>query len=409
MKIKNGAAELWASLNPAIDLSEILDGFLLGFSGIAGNENNRSEAFSREFDEEQFCFLDARPFDLSQQNTQIAQFEHGAEILENSFCIAMPVVATDDWPRYVAEFLEFCWPDGTPDVPKIQAKTRFQAAAPWSIRKRPALAFYAVRNTTWKAPYTSVHFNAAAGALGLHSLHTAALLQVLEQDLAFNGPDQTLAEMYAKLLPIHTRIAQYETDHAAFFEQGRQVFLSQGMEVLARFSLNQHFLIQERESASPVDLQIGQTTNQVNQWSMPTPQSMVLRAWCERITWDGFAKPRALAFLKQQKQNDEMAKAIVAQCVSLGKGTWPDLIEVLAAEPISYQCQLEIISFMADPNWPGAGEAYDVIQKNPDLFAAALQESYQWARESNDDSWMEMIGDLLGKDENKDENKDEDE
>ncbi|MFZ6874716.1 hypothetical protein ACO0LF_21870 [Undibacterium sp. Di27W] len=397
MKIKNGVAELWASLNPAFDLSEILQGFLQGFTDIAGNENTPVDEYKPLLDERQFCLLDERPFDPLTQNTQIVRFEHGAEILENSFSITMPV---DGGSRYVAEFLEFCWPS---DRPRAKEQSYHAASGPWAIKKTPALAFYGVRNTTWKDPYISVHFNAAAGALGLHSLHSAALLQVLEQDLAFNGPDEILAEMHARLLPIHARIAQYETEHASFFEQRRQAFLSLGMEVLARFSLNQNFLIQERESASPVDLLVGQTTDKANLWTMPNPQTMALRSWCERIGWEGFAEQRALAFLKHQKQDDEIAKAIVSQCVSLGKYTWPGLIEVLSATPISYQCQLEIISFMADPNWPGAGEAYDVIQKNPDLFAAALQESYQWAQESNDDSWMAMIGSLLGIDEDKDE------
>lgn len=390
MKIKNGVAELWASLNPAIDLGEILDGFLQAFAGIAGNETIGKDEHAAVFDEQQFCFVDGRPFDALEQNTQIVHFEHGAEILQNNFSIAMPGDASS---RNVTEFLEFCWPS---NGPRAQAQIWLEASAPWSIKKTPALAFYGVRNTVWKDPYTSVHFSIAAGALGLHSLHTASLLQVLEQDLEFNGPSDILAEMQAKLSPVHARIVQYETEHSSFFEQRRQEFLSLGMAVLARFALSEHFLIQERESDTPVDLLIGKTTDEKNLWSMPDPKALALRAWCERIGWEGFEEQRALAYLQHHKQDDKIAKQIVGICISLGKYTWPGLIAVLAAPPISYQCQLEIISFLADPNWPGAGEAYDVIQKKPSLFAQALQEAYREAQEENDESWRGMIGDLLG-------------
>jgi len=392
LKLKNGVAELWASLDPAIELGEILDSFLQAFTGMAGNEIDSEDGHAATLDEQQFCLVDERPFDSLRQNTRIALPEHGAEILQNNFSIAMP---GDAAPRHVTEFLEFCWPDNPPRA-DAQVQQQHALSDPWPIKKTPALAFYGVRNTTWKDPYTSVHFSIAAGALGLHGLHTAALLQVLDQDLEFNGPLEVLAEMHAKLSPIHARIVQYESAHAAFFEQRRQAFLSLGMEVLARFALSKHFLIQERESASPVDLLVGQTTDEKNPWSMPDPAALALRAWCERIGWEGFEEQRALAFLQHQKQDDKLAKQIVSHCIGLGKYTWPGLITVLAAPPISYQCQLEIISFLADPNWPGAGEAYDVIQKNPALFEQALQESYREAQEANDESWLAMIGDLLG-------------
>lgn len=392
MKIKNGVAELWTSLNPAIELGEILDGFLEAFAGMAGKEIAIEAGHAAAFDEQQFCLVDERQPDSLPQNTRITLPEHGAEILQNNFSIAMPGDAASG---YVTEFLEFCWPDNPPRA-HVQAHQQHALSGLWSIKKTPAIAFYGVRNTTWKDPYTSVHFRIAAGALGLRSVHTAALLQVLEQDLEFNGPHEVLADMHAKLLPIHARIVQYESEHAAFFEQRRQTFLSLGMEVLAHIALNKHFLIKERESASPVDLLIGQTTDENNPWSMPDPDALALSAWCERIGWEGFEEQRALAFLQHQKQDDKLAKQIVSHCIGLGKYTWPGLIEVLAAPPISYQCQLEIISFLADPNWPGAGEAYDVIQQNPALFEQALQESYREAQEANDESWLAMIGDLLG-------------
>lgn len=226
MKIKNGVAELWASLNPAIDLGEILDGFLQAFTGIAGNEISNEGEHATVFDEQQFCFVDVRQFGALKQNTQIARFEHGAEILQNNFSIAMP---GDTASGNVTEFLEFCWPS---NAPRAQAQTWLEASGPWSIKKTPALAFYGVRNTSWKDPYTSVHFSIAAGALGLHGLLTGSLLQVLEQDLEFNGPSEVFAEMHAKLSAIHARIVQYESVHAAFFEQRRQEFYLWGWQCL---------------------------------------------------------------------------------------------------------------------------------------------------------------------------------
>ncbi|MFZ6655607.1 hypothetical protein [Undibacterium sp. TJN19] len=389
LKIKNGVAELWAVLNPAIDLSEILRGFLQGFDGIAGNEIDRVNQHGAQFDEQQCRFVDARAFDELKQNTQLVRFEHGVEILQNHFSINMP---GDNTSPYVTDFLEFCWPGNTPP-----AKMEVIESGPWALKKNAALTFYGVRNTTWKDPYTSVRLGVAAGALGLHNLHTGALLKVLEQDLTFNGDSPVLAEMHARLAPVHARVFAYELEHAAFFAHRRDVFLSLGMEVLARFSSDKKFLIQEQESASPVDVLTGQATEEENTWLMPDPQALELEAWCDRLGWEGFEYQRAIAYLRHQKQDDQLARKIVSQCISLGKYTWPGLIDVLAEAPISHACQLDIISFLADPNWPGAGEAYDVIQKNLALFSDALQESYQHAQASNDESWIAMIDDLMGR------------
>ena len=387
--IKNGVAEIWASLDPVFELDAVMVGFLQCFAGVAGKEHGEG-AGAAVLDAALCCYVDERPFEAATQNTVLMHPEHGVELLRNRFAVGMPGA---DGGHHVATFLEFDWPD---------SRRRGREPAPeavygeWALNKIAALAFEGVRNTTWKDPYTSSHVQIAAGAVGLQSVHMAALLQVLEEDLQFNGPEAQLEQMQAVLLPVHARLVQFEAAHADYFAQRREQFLSLGMAVMARFAKNAHFLIQQAELSGPVDMSVGRNTDQKNDWVLPDQATLALRAWCERIGWDGFQEDRALAYLRHQKQDDARALEIVKQCVGLGKHTWPGLIAVLATPPISYQCQLEIISFMADPNWPGAGEAYDVIVHHPEVFAEALQECYAHAKEQGDESWMGMIGSLLG-------------
>lgn len=76
------------------------------------------------------------------------------------------------------------------------------------------------------------------------------------------------------------------------------------------------------------------------------------------------------------------------------KGTWPAIIETITKRPETHEMINQLLGWIADPNWPGFGIAWNHLYKIGKRALPSIDESIIRAKDSGDDWWEELLNDL---------------
>lgn len=348
MNIHNGKPEIWAQVDPQYDVAEVFQRFLIQLEGLLAPIGKEVQPL--------------------------------IEDQGNSLSAKLAVKLPSGW---MANFSEVRWPS-----------SKSQNA--YEVEEIPAVTFSVHRNIEYKDPYTTITISFASGCFGKSSERNRAMSLVVAKDLASGGEDDVLSRFKLHTQTLFESVERFEIQHQEFFQKVECEVVGQVLIFLEGVSKKKDFLLQTQELDTPKDAAIAGGVTSKMSWCWSTAEQLEMIEWAERISWDGFLSERALSFLQKAKQNDEFAERLHIACIRSGKHTWEGLLKVLTYSPVSLACQKIIISFIADPNWPGAGQAYSYLKKNRKDCLQALRERLGDAQAAKDDWWAGNIQELIG-------------
>jgi hypothetical protein len=146
----------------------------------------------------------------------------------------------------------------------------------------------------------------------------------------------------------------------------------------------------------PVDIQV-LTLNKLPKHPLSIPEDIWTKlAWHETLSWYAPEplKERTMSYWSKHPNEDEFLDMIRLQ--KLGwKGTWPAIVEIITRRPETPKMIGELVKWIADPNWPGAGEAMNHLYTVVGQRAIPIIDEYiEMAKNCGDDWWEEILEDL---------------
>jgi hypothetical protein len=378
MQIKNKTAEIFAFLDPQFTIEDFYNEFIKATDNIL-KPYHLDDAQSFDADLECY-FLD----ESKTQPLQLQIYRKDHDSTTSYFAVKVPSIEKSLW---ITQFINREWSSG--DKSGISV---------WNKQNLPALKLQMSHYAGPRDPSFTVQMQFGLGVIGLRTCVFEAQLKVIEEDLELNGADSELEKYKSDLLKNFKEIQSFENSNTEIFHELEKKLQEQCLQVLKKFAKGPEFLVVDQRIQSPVETLPKKNTPQLKSWSRPSRRSLELDEWAKRISWRGLKRERAIRLLISRKQDEGYAEELMRACLRNGKGSWPGLVEVLSAQPISFESQKRIITFVADPNWPGAELAQQTILQNRAEFDRALRASLQNAIDCQDEWWAENIQALIDAD-----------
>ena len=124
-------------------------------------------------------------------------------------------------------------------------------------------------------------------------------------------------------------------------------------------------------------------------------EAWVAICWYECFGWNApeNINERTITYWANHPSEELFLKTI--RYPKLGwKGTWPAIIETIKKRPETPEMIHQLLGWVADPNWPGAGQAWEHIYKMGKRALPYIEESILRAKDCDDDWWEEILEDL---------------
>lgn len=126
-------------------------------------------------------------------------------------------------------------------------------------------------------------------------------------------------------------------------------------------------------------------------WPEKTQEEWCLEAWVDRLSWGTPGTDRALAYWTQEGPSARW-EALSRLCTA--KATFESKVAILAGHD-TVESLREMASYLADPNWPGAAQAWTELARRGARARPALELALQDAEACGDTDWRDTLGDLL--------------
>jgi len=273
-----------------------------------------------------------------------------AEICDRAYGL----VLAHDPPRFVHRFQEALLPSQ-------------EVAAPAALRWRavPPVALHCARDVSCAQPYFAVRVELSLGVFGVRHLALAALARCLRDDLRAQGPSPSMSALASEAERAQATVRPFEVD-ASLAAAGEAIWQA------ARCALG--------STASPIEAPIGLAALEAD-------------AWMQRLGWYGFERARAIRFLGARRDAPPWP-AIARSCMAGRKHTWPAVVEIWARPPVSDAGLDALLTFLADPNWPGFDRAWAAVAELGARALPHLDAGIARAKACGDGDWAENLASI---------------
>ncbi|MFX0071262.1 MAG: DUF5071 domain-containing protein [Candidatus Hermodarchaeota archaeon] len=194
---------------------------------------------------------------------------------------------------------------------------------------------------------------------------------------------------------IFSYIEQKEFD----FEKIRKNIWNTARNIQNKFSSNENSILISpdlgRKPSRPVDIPVYYLKKLPETPIMFPDSAWIAIAWYECFGWysPDTIKNRTISYWANHPSEEKFMETITYP--KLGwKGTWPAIIETITKRPETPRMIHQLLSWIADPNWPGAGIAWNHIYKLGKRVIPYIDEAIVTAKECDDDWWEEILRDL---------------
>lgn len=126
-------------------------------------------------------------------------------------------------------------------------------------------------------------------------------------------------------------------------------------------------------------------------WPELTREEWCLEAWVERLSWHAPGRERAISYWKAEGPSPRW-EALARLCTA--KSTFDAQVDILAGHGTEESLRA-LASFLADPNWPGAAQAWTELHRLGARARPALEGALRDAEACGDDGWRDVLLDLL--------------
>lgn len=358
--------KLWFVLDPKHTLQEIVDCWESRTGDLLFPTEETLTAFSND------SFIQPATPSMQKSKPVSISMTGNAEILNRPYGLKLH-------PDFlINQFQQAEFPTDYP--PSAPNELRWSNVFPFSLD--------VVRDIVYEKPYASVTFNLSLGTFGARHLEVKALAEVLREDMRAQGPSLRLEAVAAAAEKASQEIKAWETgiDFSPLVEKIWQAALATATTLGPDGHLS---LLSIDDVSAPADLTLGSPSPRLPEIYRPNLQAFIAEAWTSRFDYC-LESERAVRYFGTRKST-ELWKQVYRNCMRARKSTWPAVVEILSQDPVSDSDLDAILGFLADINWPGAGEAWTYILSLKKKALPAIDASIARAKACNDDWWLNAL------------------